>query len=290
MKDYGQSVSFLHPFSIPFYRKFGWELYAEYKKYIIPVSKFPAKLESPGRVIRDVKDISILDTMYEAYASQYNGTLIRDESWWSQSVLRQNGFNAVYYSADGVPQGYVLYELKDSELVCREFVYLNEEARGALWTFFANHDSRIERVVLTMVPSDDELPFMLKDPRFTQEKVPYFMARIVDLKAFISQYTFEVNRQMELTIRVEDSAAPWNNGQWLLAINEAGGANIEKLADSEEGVSDLTTDIQTLSALFMGYKRPKALYRMQRILGDTAKVDQLESAVPDGQTHLMDFF
>ena len=31
MKSKGQTLSFLHPFSIPFYRKFGWELYAEYK-------------------------------------------------------------------------------------------------------------------------------------------------------------------------------------------------------------------------------------------------------------------
>lgn len=31
MNENGQSLSMLHPFLIPFYRRFGWEVYCEYK-------------------------------------------------------------------------------------------------------------------------------------------------------------------------------------------------------------------------------------------------------------------
>src|SRR5690606_11959965 len=33
MKENGQSISMLHPFSFSFYRKYGWETYIEYKQY-----------------------------------------------------------------------------------------------------------------------------------------------------------------------------------------------------------------------------------------------------------------
>lgn len=290
MKSKGQTLSFLHPFSIPFYRKFGWELYAEYKKYTIPVSKFPRKVEVPGRIVRGVTDIPTLDGMYQAYASRYNGTLVRDEAWWTRSVLQGDNHSVVYYSAEGKPTGYALYELKDKDLVCDEFVYLNEEARSALWTFFGNHDSRIEQVTMTMVPGDDQLPFMLPDPRVTQEVVPYFMARIVDLKSFVEQYAFEAHQEAVMTIEVEDSAAPWNAGRWRLSVNQEGKAELSELPTDQGEQADLTTDIQTLSALFTGYKRPQALHVIHRLSGNPKAVKQLETVIPTGQTYLMDFF
>lgn len=290
MKSKGQTLSFLHPFSIPFYRKFGWELYAEYKKYTIPVSKFPRKVEVPGRIVRGVTDIPTLDGMYQAYASRYNGTLVRDEAWWTRSVLQGDNHSVVYYSAEGKPTGYALYELKDKDLVCDEFVYLNEEARGALWTFFGNHDSRIEQVTMTMVPGDDQLPFMLPDPRVTQEVVPYFMARIVDLKSFVEQYAFEAHQEAVMTLEVEDSAAPWNAGRWRLSVNQEGKAELSELPTDQGEQADLTTDIQTLSALFTGYKRPQALHAIHRLSGNPKAVKQLETMIPAGQTYLMDFF
>ncbi|MBX4149048.1 GNAT family N-acetyltransferase [Paenibacillus lautus] len=290
MKSKGQTLSFLHPFSIPFYRKFGWELYAEYKKYTIPVSKFPRKVEVPGRIVRGVTDIPTLDGMYQAYASCYNGTLVRDEAWWTRSVLQGDNHSVVYYSAEGKPTGYALYELKDKDLVCDEFVYLNEEARSALWTFFGNHDSRIEQVTMTMVPGDDQLPFMLPDPRVTQEVVPYFMARIVDLKSFVEQYAFEAHQEAVMTLEVEDSAAPWNAGRWRLSVNQEGKAELSELPTDQGEQADLTTDIQTLSALFTGYKRPQALHAIHRLSGNPKAVKQLETMIPAGQTYLMDFF
>ncbi|MCT1401069.1 GNAT family N-acetyltransferase [Paenibacillus sp. p3-SID867] len=290
MKSKGQTLSFLHPFSIPFYRKFGWELYAEYKKYTIPVSKFPRKVEVPGRIVRGVTDIPTLDGMYQAYASRYNGTLVRDEAWWTRFVLQGDNHSVVYYSAEGKPTGYALYELKDKDLVCDEFVYLNEEARSALWTFFGNHDSRIEQVTMTMVPGDDQLPFMLPDPRVTQEVVPYFMARIVDLKSFVEQYAFEAHQEAVMTIEVEDSVAPWNAGRWRLSVNQEGKAELSELPTDQGEQADLTTDIQTLSALFTGYKRPQALHAIHRLSGNPKALTQLETMIPAGQTYLMDFF
>ncbi|MCM3786531.1 GNAT family N-acetyltransferase [Neobacillus mesonae] len=290
MKSQGQTLSFLHPFLVPFYRKYGWEVYAEYKKYVIEASQLPPRVEVEGKIVRDVTDIALLDLMYQTFASRYNGTLVRDETWWKRSVLSGNGHTAVYYSPEGEPQGYVLYENKEKELVCDEFVYLNEEARSALWTYFANHP--VEQVKLSMVPVDDQLPFLLPEPRVKQELVPYFMARIVDLKAFISQYSFEVSGNTELILQVDDQAAPWNEGLWKLTVNEDGQGSIEQLSSHGEATetADLSGDIQTFTAIFMGYKRPRELYLMKRLGGNPLKATQLDNVIPAGQTFFMDFF
>lgn len=290
MKSKGQSISCLHPFSVPFYRKFGWEVYAEYKKYIIPINNFPRKVSVEGRLVRDVLDIPTLNDMYQVYARNYNGMLVRDEAWWKRSVLTDGVHNIVYYSTEGQATGYALYHLKDKELVCDEFVFFNEEARSALWTFFGNHDSRIEQATMKMVPVDDQLPFILPEPRFVQEVVPYFMARIVDLKSFIEGYAFEQQHEAVITLAVEDSAAPWNAGKWRLSVDEAGRAELTELPKDDEEKADLSTDIQSLSAIYTGYKRPRELYSIHRLQGNPQAAAQLESMIPAGQTHLMDFF
>lgn len=290
MKSKGQSISCLHPFSVPFYRKFGWEVYAAYKKYIIPINNFPRKVSVEGRLVRDVLDIPTINDMYQVYARNYNGMLVRDEAWWQRSVLTDGVHNIVYYSAEGQATGYALYHLKDKELVCDEFVFFNEEARSALWTFFGNHDSRIEQAIMKMVPMDDQLPFILPEPRVVQEVVPYFMARIVDLKSFIDGYTFEQHHEAVITLAVEDSAAPWNAGIWRLSVDGAGRAALTELPQDDEEKADLSTDIQSLSAMFTGYKRPRELYSIHRLLGNPQAAAQLEAIIPASQTHLMDFF
>ncbi|MGV2805688.1 GNAT family N-acetyltransferase, partial [Clostridium perfringens] len=120
--------------------------------------------------------------------------------------------------------------------------------------------------------------------------VPYFMARIVDLKSFVEQYTFEAHREAVMTIEVEDSAAPWYAGRWSLSVNQEGKAELSELPSDHGEQADLSTDIQTLSALFAGYKRPQELHAIHRLSGNPEAVTQLESMIPGGQTYLMDFF
>lgn len=288
MKNQGQGLSFLHPFLVPFYRKYGWEVFAEYKRYHIQADQLPPRVEYEGKIVRDVTDIATLDGLYQSFASRYNGTLVRDEAWWKRSVLSEDGHTAVYYSPEGEPQGYVLYENKDKELICDEFVYLNENARRALLTYFANHPS--EQFKMNMVPVDDELPFLLPEPRVKQELVPYFMARIVDLRAFIAQYPFEANHSLSLVLQVEDSVASWNTGFWQLLISEDGHGSIEALPSADHLAADISGDIQSFTAMFMGYKRPRELYLMERLAGNPIAATKLDHVIPAGQTFFMDFF
>lgn len=295
MKSAGQSLSFLHPFSFAFYRKFGWETYIEYKKYVIPIDKFPAKHKAEGLVKRDIKDISELNQVYQAYASRYNGTLVRDQEWWQERILNKNYRTAVYYSEAGTPQGYALYKIEDKQLNCDELVYENETARRALWTYFANHDSMITQGKFIYVPADDNLPFLLDDPRIQQETVPYFMGRIVDAAAFVEKYPFEaIGEETSLTLNLTDRYAPWNEGVWTLTINAEGQGYLKSVDTSgfSENViaADLSIGIQSLTTLMLGYQRADDLYKWGRIEGRSEPVSALKRVIPVKQTFLLDFF
>ncbi|MEE4565333.1 enhanced intracellular survival protein Eis [Paenibacillus polymyxa] len=295
MKTAGQSLSFLHPFSFAFYRKFGWETYTEYKKYVIPIDKFPAKLKTEGIVKRDIKNISELDQVYQSYASRYNGTLVRDKAWWQERILNENYRTVLYYTDAGDPQGYALYKIEDKQLNCDELVYENETARRALWTYFANHDSTITQGKFIYVPADDNLPFLLDDPRIQQETVPYFMGRIVDAVAFVERYPFEqIGEETSLTLHLTDRYAPWNEGVWRLTITAEGQGHLARVDTSNLSVNDTVADlelgIQSLTTLMLGYQQADNLFNWGRIEGSSESVAALKRVVPTKQTFLLDFF
>ncbi len=295
MREQGQSVSFLHPFYFPFYRKYGWELYAEYMQYTIPTALLPAKVQTDGAIKRDVRDLELLNAIYEQYASEYNGTLVRDPQWWQSAKLRaENIRTAVYYAADGQAQGYVLYTIADKEMNISELAYTTEEARQGLWTYISNHDSMVQQVKLR-APMDDGLPYLLQDPRIDQQRIPYFMARIVSMPTFVEQYMFAKGIGGQLTIAVSDRVADWNDGIWRIVWDEYGQATVEQVADVERSqqsanVVHLQADIRVWSALLLGYKRPHELYRWQQLHGNQQAVQLLERLIPQRGTHLMDFF
>ncbi|QSF44652.1 GNAT family N-acetyltransferase [Paenibacillus tianjinensis] len=290
MNENGQTLSMLHPFLIPFYRKFGWEIYCEYKKYTIPVAKFPLKTDIEGSVRRDSANLEVLDQLYNQFAAQYSGTLLRTKEWWQNNVLDKDTHHSVFFSEQGEAEGYVLYKLENNQLVIDEFVFLNEKARRGLWTFLANHDSMVTGAELKLVPSDDILPFLLPDPRIPQENYPYFMARIVNAQAFVEAFSFNMlTETVKHTVYIQDEQAPWNEGVWEWTVNNQGAGSLTRL-DSTDMQADLSCSIGTLTVLLMGYKRPQELARYGRISGSAEAVKWLEEITPQAKTALFDFF
>src|SRR5699024_987951 len=87
MKDQGITISFLHPFSFDFYRKFGWELAFSNKAYTIPIEYLKNIERGDGYVRRINNDLTPLQAIYHAYAKRFTGPIVRDDQWWRQRVL-----------------------------------------------------------------------------------------------------------------------------------------------------------------------------------------------------------
>lgn len=295
MKDQGQTVSFLHPFAIPFYRKFGWELYTDFVQYELNASHLPTGAVPSGSVERVTRDWTKFHEIYTAYASRYNGMLARDEQWWNQTVFKKKpGQAVVYRNGAGQATGYLLYEIKSKHLKIGEFVALEMDAWYGLWKFIVNHDSMFDKISL-LAPVDDPLSFLLGNPRVKQETEPYFMARIVDVQALLEQYAFAATVAGErFLLHIEDGQAEWNNGWFEVQVNRDGDARITKAEqlDVEEvrSAAAVRCHIRTLTAMLMGYKRPAALHRLGLLETDEATVGVLEQLLPRHSTYLSDYF
>ncbi|MFC4303973.1 GNAT family N-acetyltransferase [Cohnella boryungensis] len=300
MKREGQTVSMLHPFSFGFYRRYGYEMTIERKKYTIETRQLPPRKDTPGFVKRMAeRDTAVLDAIYSAYASRYNGNILRTPSWWNERVFRKEGMFAVYYREDRTPEGYVFYEIANGLMTLHEMAYVSDTAYTALWTFVANHDSMISEVTW-MAPVDDSLPFLLPDPRIRQEIVPYFMTRIVDAQAFVKEYAWEPdaeNRENEETVllRLTDEHAPWNEGEFRLVWSAAGEGRLERIeageAASRAADEDfISCDIQGLAAMLAGGRRPTWLAAVGRIAGPGERLRVLERRIPNRTAYLVDFF
>lgn len=291
MKDKGQTISFLYPFAFGFYRKFGWDTYTEHKAYIIKAEQLPSRIAYAGRIERYSGSYSLLNSVYDSFASRYNGALVRSEFWWEYRIgQRKQGQTAVYYDMNGEPLGYIIYEVKNKQMSVHELIYLNEETRMALWSFISQHDSMIDEVKIT-VPADDLLPYLLPDPRIKQEIVPYFMARIVDSEAFVEQYAFvAASEDDHIQIMLSDEHAPWNNGFYILQIDADGKGKLRRLDEIKRVDTCVKLDIGTLSTLLLGYLRPLQLSQLARIQGDAAAIKRLHARIPERTTYLPDFF
>lgn len=242
-----------------------------------------------------VQDVSVLEAVYTAYASRYNGTLARSADWWADRVRRQEGMAAVYYNESGSPEGYLLYDCLNRKMTVQELAALNETARAAIWTFIANHDSMINETILD-APLDDDLPYLLDDPRIGQEVVPYFMSRIVDAQAFTEQYAWNGGKDGEsVLLRIEDRHAPWNDGAFRLSWSEAGQGKLERLEGGavQEAVGSgeaICCDIRALTAMLLGGRKPTWLASVQRMSGPAESLRLLERRIPERTPYLMDFF
>lgn len=289
MKDEGQTLSCLHPFAVSFYRKYGWELYTDYKTYELTSSQLPHAARSEGKVERADRDWRLLDRVYSRYAQMYNGTLVRDEAWWHHTVFKQKGGQAaVYFDDAGDPRGYVLYKVKNRVMDIGEMAFLDETARRGLWRFIANHDSMCDKIKLR-APADDDLPFLLPDPRIVQETVAYFSARIVDFKAFVELYPFEATgREERLYVRLVDATASWNDGLFRVTVDGSGRAEVEKAGEGE--AESAACDIQTMAAMLMGYKRPRILHKLGRLGGSDAEAERWERLIPLRSSYLPDYY
>ncbi|MVP01820.1 GNAT family N-acetyltransferase [Paenibacillus lutrae] len=298
MKENGQTISYLHPFAVAFYRKFGWELSMTYKRYELQTNQLPRMKQAEGSITRVTPSAAVLNPIYEAYAKQFNGPIERTQEWWDSRIFKKKGHVGVYLNAAGEPRGYVHYQIENYECTIHELVYLDQDSKSGLWKFISDHDSMFRKLTL-QAPPDDDLPFELEDPRIKQEIGAYFSARIVDVEGFLSQLELRhacLPADTALSLHVRDEQAPWNHGTFELRLNGPEGTAVVTKTAEEPGGADgaaahgLACDIRTLTVLLLGSKSAGELHRLGRLQGHGQAVELLQAALPRRACYLPDFF
>ena len=288
MKEKKQSISFLYPYSIPYYRRKGWEIVSDKITYEIKDYQLPKNKQVSGEVERVDVESEEVKKAYNRFAYQTHGALIRDDLAWNEYWLWDSVdlMAAIYYNDKNEPDGYVLYWIKDEVFHIKDMIFINEEARTGLWNFISAHFSMINKVIGDTY-TDEPLAFLFEDADIKESISPYFMARIVDLEEFIKQYPFKADTiRREWIFKMDDPILSWNQGNFKLVIDKNGKGQITRTSQKTED----KIDIQTMTTMLLGYKRPDYLYKIGRISCSNDTVDMLEDAIEQQAPYFSDYF
>ena len=214
--------------------------------------------------------------------------MIRDELAWDEYWRWENEeehIAAVYYNEKQEPTGYLFYWIAEDVFHMKEMIYLNQEARKGLWNFVTAHFSMVDEV-RGNIYKNEPIAFILEDSEIIETIQPYFMARIVDVAEFLKEYPFETVTVEDFHFVVEDPMLEWNTGVFGLQFSPEG-----TLAVTDKAIGNpVHIDIQTLTTMLMGYRRPSYLAKLERLSTDKKTLRSLEQLIPQGEPYFSDYF
>ena len=288
MREKGQYICYLYPYSIPYYRKKGWEIISDKITYEIHDYQLPQNRQVPGFVRRVKPAGKEIKEIYARYAAHTHGAVLRDELAWNEYFLwdPDDLMAAVYYNEEDEPEGYVIYQIAEEVFYVKDMIFNTEEARTGLWNFVSAHFSMINKVIGNTY-TDEPLAFLFEDASIKETISPYYMARIVDFSRFIERFPFKSSTlERRWKFKLTDPIMECNQGTFLLEIDRNGQAKATKTADRCED----TISIQTMTTMLMGYKRPEYLVKIGRLKASAETVDMLEDAIEQQTPYISDYF
>lgn len=294
MKEQGTVVSYLAPFSYNFYRKFGYEVAFERRRYEIKSGQFGSFQTPENHVDRvlweDQKEA--VKTVYRQKMTQALGPVKRNDWVWENRIMSSDQQKiALYRDEDGTPQGYLLYDFKGEDqnsFVIDEMHALNGKAEKALWEFVGTHASSFDTFIYTG-RTDQRLTHLFREADLDQKITSYMMARIVDMEKFLRQFPFKRTPAQEFLLEVTDDTAEWNSKLFKLTVAEED-VSVTIVNQPEETSRYLKADIQTWTQLFMQFKTAEELEFEGALAASKETAQELQELMPQGVPELHDFF
>ena len=296
MKKEGQTISVLYPYSIPFYRRKGWEIISDKMSFTIKDTQLPKTMTSKGRVERVSTDSDDLKELYNKFSYARHGALIRGdlewEEYWRWEV--DDTIVALYYNDKNEAEGYLVYVIENDVFHIKEMVYINFEARLGLWNYISAHFSMVDEVKGYNY-TNEPIAFLLEDSEIKEKIRPYIMARITDVKGFINNYPFlRKPKNKKINLIIKDDMAKWNNASFMIYWNEDKQTVCKRISKEYKRNSKdryiIKMDIKTLTTMLMSYKSPSYLYKIGRIEATANAIKLLESIIPKEQVYFSDYF
>ncbi|WP_206913271.1 hypothetical protein IGL98_002670 [Enterococcus sp. DIV0840] len=289
-------LAYLAPFSYPFYRKYGFEQVFEQISYTVKAADWPKVKATPGKMKRVTYEEakSVCQQIYSELPNNQKGAVIR-ESWWFEYAFGLDDKNlfALYEDELGNPQGYLIYQSSAERFVIKEWGYLTDQAFRSIIRFIGSHNGSSQEFHLETGFDGENLSYLMPSPLVEMKVTPFMMARIVDLESFMCKYPFAVGSAEAYYLKVEDDYGSWNNGIWELLIDENGQSSVRKLDQIPESLKEedvIASSIQTLTQLFMGYRRGTHLHFHGKILGKEKMIQSLDQRLVKGMPILADYF
>jgi predicted acetyltransferase len=256
---HGYHTSALWPFSYHYYRKYGWDIASEQRRYVIP-SELAAEMASPEGVRPAVDaDLPGISRLVDRFARRHNCVSVRDDKWWSlikttyslqldaNTDLRTSHAPWVHES-HGQIDAYAFFRIAgegdDEQVDIREIIADTSAARAAVLSHLATAGVPHIGFDATL---DDGFLQGIPNPRMVDARLQGgFQLRVIDPVAAFEARTAASGATGRLGLEIEDPTL----GLFDLDLEIADG----KFKHANSKCPDrLRTDIQTFAQLYAGY-------------------------------------
>ena len=276
----GEALAALWASEAPIYGRFGYGLAAEGVEMKIDRAHGSLRHVVPfsGRtrfVTRD-EALAAWPGVYDRVRTTQPGMISRSQEWWSGRQLREperplpgstKSFR-VQYEEHGQALGYVRYRIREtyeagspaSTLLIGELIAATDAAYSALWSYIFGVDL-VQTITQEWGSVEEPLAHMLEDPRrLVRRTQDTLFVRVVDVAKALAARRYAASGQ--IIIEVDDAFCPWNSGRYLLR----GGPDGARCSKTD-AAAEVTLDVETLGALYLGGARFQAMARAGRVHG-----------------------
>jgi len=265
----GEAVGILIASEYPIYGRFGYGAAIEGAAYAVdlPSTRFRRR-ENDSEIDSGSVELVDLSTMrheapplYERFRTARPGSIERSARWWDR-VLHQaevpgakppQGYQALYRSPQGVPEGYVRYRASQGwdsmrqtgELTVEELVATTPAAYERLWRFCCDVDL-VTKVRAGDRPVDEVLPWLLEDGRAVRQtgRFDFLWVRVLDVVGALSSRRYSADGR--LVIEVADTLG-FAGGRYALEGGPSGA-----VCARTDRAADLSMPVGALGSLYAG--------------------------------------
>lgn len=293
------TFSFLYPFRMQYYRKFGYEAGAQTAGWTVPFAELTTE-DVGGRVeqLFPGSDMTPLLEVYEKFYADYNLSAVRkayDKALAKDNLWNQKRYVYVWRNAAGEARGFLIGHKNRADgqtlLDCTctfqngcGMLFLDAEALKAL-LFFAKASFRSDYTAIRFsVPGDIDLTGMVGENNLaTCVAFPNGMLRVVNVRRVLENCLCRGTGSVRMEIA--DGVLPENSGVWSLSFAPGKENTVEKV----QGDADVSLTVNDFSALICGARGAADLPWMpQAAVHSTAA--PLEGVFYRKKCYMMDLF
>lgn len=258
--EQGWVVSFLHPFSFSYYRKFGYEKVADHRVLEFPIAKldFVDRCTDLVCVNTEARAIDCMN-VYNEFSKKRNIMFKRYNTDYFPKSDSDSRKTYIYYDKDKKPASYIIYDqehyfcvnrMASVALNVREMAFTTPESLCALFGFMRMFEGEDNKVKIHNCAMSPEIDILLKHYMHTSYTlVPDIAGRILDVKAILEANAYPEGKRGCFTVGVEDTLE-FTNGIYRVEYDN-GVAEAKKLSSDAE--CDFSVPMPAFTQLVYGY-------------------------------------
>jgi predicted acetyltransferase len=215
----GEAIGILIASEYPIYGRFGYGAACEGASYTMDASQ--ARFVGPGSGSVELVDEVLLrkdaPAIYEQVRSVQPGFIDRTDRWWDRALHQVEvpgaeawkGYQALYRSPEGTPEGYLRYRAKPDWDLLRangtvsidELTAATPRAYRRLWQYCCDIDL-VATVEAGDRSVDEALPWLLEDGRAVRQtgRFDFVWTRILDVGAALTRRRYAIEGRLVLEV------------------------------------------------------------------------------------------